>query len=170
MTAHILAIPADQLPPSVPLASQDSTLLDLPVLLLAPPEPVQSMVYASAQLDTSSPISALLPAQPDTDPLADSALSVLITAPHAQDPPPHAHHASTDMPLTQSLASVKLLPTANSDNTSLSHPTDAPAFAPPEPTTTSPFASLLASRATKTTELEDVFPSALKADAHILTT
>lgn len=47
-TAHILAIPATQVPPSVLPASLDSTLSVLPVSLPAPLEPTQATESVSA--------------------------------------------------------------------------------------------------------------------------
>jgi hypothetical protein len=73
-------------------------LLDPPVLLPAPLEPVPSTEFASAIMDTSTPTSVFLPALLATAPLEDSAPSVLITALHAQDRPLHALAASTAMP------------------------------------------------------------------------
>lgn len=156
MIAHTHATLVAQLLPFAPPVSLDSTLLDLPVLLPAPLEPAPSTEFASALPAISTPTSAFLHAPLDTDPLEDSALNVLPTALLAQELPLPAPAASMDMPLTLLLVSARLPPTANSANTSLKLQTAALAFAPLALTTMSQSALLLVSKATKTTESEDV--------------
>ena len=84
--AHTPATLVDQLPQSAPLAFLDSTLLDLPALLLVLLEPALLTEFANALLDTSTPISALLHAPVATVPLEDNALSVLVTVLLALEP------------------------------------------------------------------------------------
>jgi hypothetical protein len=167
--AHIPAIPADQPPQSAQLASLDSTLSDQPALLPAHLELTPSMEFANAPLDTSTPTNASLHAQLDTDQSADSALNALRTVLHAMETLTPAPAVSVDTLLTLSLEFVKLPQPANSDNTSPNHPTHAQESALKTLSTMNQSALLLASKATKITELEVALPPAHKADAHILT-
>lgn len=64
---------------------------------------------------------------------------------------------------------AKLPQHANSDNISHNHPMHAQEFALRTLSTTNQFASLPASKDSKTTELEVVLLLAFKVDAHILT-
>ena len=54
-------------------------------MLLAPEEPLQSTEFVNAQMDSSSPTNALLPAQLDMEQSVDNALNALLTVLHAQD-------------------------------------------------------------------------------------
>jgi hypothetical protein len=69
-------------------------------LLLAPEEPLQSTEFVNAQMDSSSPTNALLPAQLDMEQSVDNVLNALLTVLHAQDLNKHAQAASMDTLLT----------------------------------------------------------------------
>lgn len=77
----------DQPPLSAQLASLGSTLLDLPVLLLAPLEPAPLTESANALTATSIPTSVCPHAPLASAPLEDNAPSALITALPALEPP-----------------------------------------------------------------------------------
>ena len=119
MIAHILARPAAQLLLSARPALLASTLSAKLALLLAQPAQLQSMVFVSATVDTSTPTNASPLALLATVQLADNALNALPTALDAQAHPMLAPAVSADTHSMLSLDHAKSHQLANSDSTSL---------------------------------------------------
>lgn len=168
-TALILVIPAELLLLFVLHVLRDSTLLDLPVLLLAQLEPTLSTESANVFLDLFSPTNALLHAQLDLELLEDNALNVLKIVLAAQDHHLLVLHALMDMLLMLSLVFAKSLLHANSVNISHNLTANAPESALKIPSTMNLFALLLVFKDIKITELEDVLLKTLRVDVHSLT-
>ena len=165
-TALILVIPAELLLPFVLHALKDSTLLDLPVLLLAQLELTPSMESANVFLDLFTPTNVLLHAQLDSELLEDNALNALITVLAAQDHHLLVLHASTDMLLMLLPVSARLPLHASSVNISHNPTANAQESALKTLSTMNLFVLLPVFKDIKITELEDVLPRTSKVDAH----
>ena len=159
-------IPAEPLLLFVPHVLRDSTLLDLPVLLLAQLELTPSMEFVNVFLDLFTLTNVSLHAQLDTEPLEDNALNALTTVLAAQDHHLLVLHALMDMLLMLSLVFAKLPLHANSVNISHNLTVNAQEFALKTPSTMNQFVLLLVFKDIKITELEDVSPKILKVDVH----